>query len=137
MDKKDLANLRNKPKEFIPPDSYQIGTEVGMLRKAGRDLVDVIHRMTTVQQLHISKVRGQMAVRLISRAVRVVLAFKDSRYSRTLSDKERDRVVSLIEDVLNGKRQAVQFQSTLDGTGIVELFSNEVIHAEEDEILKL
>lgn len=137
MDKKDLANLRNKPKEFIPPDSYQIGTEVSMLRKAGRDLVDVIHRMTTVQQLHISKVRGQMAVRLISRAVRVVLAFKDSRYSRTLSDKERDRVVSLIEDVLNGKRQAVQFQSTLDGTGIVELFSNEVIHAEEDEILKL
>lgn len=137
MDKKDLANLRNKPKEFIPPDSYQIGTEVGMLRKAGRDLVDVIHRMTTVQQLHISKVRGQMAVRLISRAVRVVLAFKDNRYSRTLSDKERDRVVSLIEDVLNGKRQAVQFQSTLDGTGIVELFSNEVIHAEEDEILKL
>lgn len=137
MDKKDLANLRNKPKEFIPPDSYQIGTEVGMLRKAGRDLVDVIHRMTTVQQLHISKVRGQMAVRLISRAVRVILAFKDSRYSRTLSDKERDRVVSLIEDVLNGKRQAVQFQSTLDGTGIVELFSNEVIHAEEDEILKL
>lgn len=135
MNSKDLSRLRNQPKEYITPDSYQIGTEVSALKKSALDLIDVMEKIINTHSLHVSKVRGNLGIRLVTRAVRVVLAYKDGTRSRSLEEKERRMVLSMVEEVLNGKRQAVQFQSTLDGNGILELFSNEVIQAGQDEIL--
>lgn len=137
MNSKDLSDIRHKPKEFITPDSYQIGSQIQGLKRSAQEMIGAVHSVTNDHQMHITKVRGDLAIRLITRAIRIVLAMKEIRKSRQLKDRERQQVVKLVEEVLNGRRQAVQFQATLDGNGLVELFSNEVILSEEDQILKL
>lgn len=136
MESKKIQEMREKPKEFITPDSYQIGNELSILKKSASNFLDVIDRLVNLQKLHISKSRGAIATGLVNRAVRVMLAYKDNSKDLSLNNSQKRRVLQMADDVLNGRRTAVQFQSLINGNGIVELFSNEVFEAREDELFE-
>lgn len=136
MESKKIQEIRKKPKEFTPPESFHIGEEISLLKKSALDFIDVIHRMTTMQHMKIAEARGAYAVRMVTRAVRVILAYKDGGSKRELTPSQKRKVIDLAEDVLNGRKTMVQFQALPDGNGICEMVSNEIMQVQEDQILQ-
>jgi hypothetical protein len=73
----------------------------------------------------ISKRRKEQAMAMVNAAKMVLLAYNTDAQIGRLDLKSQRRVLEMIDQVTQGKREAVQFQLSGDCENIRELFSNE------------
>lgn len=134
---KEIAEIRNKAKQFLPPDTPHIGNRISVFKASAMMFVEAIREVTEDTVLGVSKNRANLAFDLISQATRTVLAYKNDGNRRKLTTDQQRLVLQMAEDVLNGKTEAVQFQLARDGDGIREVFSGIVLRQEHDTILPI
>lgn len=108
---------------FIAPDGYKIGQIVGTINKQSEDFQNIIDLITNDRSLRISDNRGKIAKDLIAFARRVLLSYEDHEKFGTLSNPQLQEIIGMLNDVINGKREAVHFQMNRNCDGLKELFS--------------
>lgn len=88
------------------------------------DAIDLIKNDRT---LRISDDRCERAKDHIATASRILLAYDNGYNPIKMDTKQQRRALEMIQDVLDGKREAVMFQPNKEGTKIREMFSKEML----------
>jgi hypothetical protein len=121
MKKKD-ANIQIAP--FKLSEAYQVGMIVKSISdyiQQGEDMIDLIVKDRSV---HISDNRGAIAKDMLRGVKTTMLAYQDPVRIGKLADKDIQRILQMVDDLLKGKREAVHLQLNRNCDGLKELISN-------------
>jgi len=126
-------NFTHKARTFIPPDSNHIINILNRVKNAGMGLVDIIDQTVNDRTVHISDNRGEIAKDMVNAAMNTLFSYDRNGFAQSLrlSQKDQRRVLVMIDEVLSGKREAIQFQLTRNCDGIKEMYSKEVFTLED------
>lgn len=124
-------DFKKEPRVFMTEEGSPVIVRLNQIRNAASQLRQVIDLTVNDRSIHISDNRGQIAHDMVNAAENTLLAFdRNMGKSLHLSTKDQKRVLVMIDEVLSGKREAVQFQMTRNCDGIKEVFSREVFKLE-------
>jgi hypothetical protein len=120
-----------KPRIFVDSDGHHVINIVTRIRARADNLLDEIDRAVNDRTLHISDNRGQISKDMIEAGMNTFFSYDRNGMAKSLhlSTKDQRRVLIMIEEVLSGKREAVQFQLTRNCDAVKEVFSREVFKA--------
>lgn len=111
---------------FTPIEGFRIGQIVKSIRDQSKNFQDSVDLITSDRSLRISDNRGKIAKQYIKCAEKVILAYQEPEKIGTLSPGQQSEILLIIDDLLKGRRECVQFQLTQSCDGIKELFSNQI-----------
>ena len=77
--------------------------------------------------LRISDDRCERAKDHISTASKILLAYDSHHMPVKMDTRQQRRALEMIQEVLDGKREAVMFQTNKEGTKVKEMFSREIL----------
>lgn len=115
-------------------EGYNPGYVVGSFRKLVRDLLDVTDTIHTSKAMRMSKERYQTSKSLLRAYEKTILAYDDGKPPiGRLSTLQQQQILVMLDDVLKGKRQVVQFQLNRDCNGITEIFSSKEFSTQTEQ----
>lgn len=109
---------------FTPIEGFRVGQIVKSVRDQSQNFQDSVDLITSDRSLRISDNRGKIAKQCIKYAERVILAYQEPDKLGSLSAAQQSEILMMLDDLIQGRREAVQFQMTQSCDGIKELFSN-------------
>lgn len=122
----DIIKLRNRKRVFLPPEENHIGNTLTKLKTEVFCLKETIDLIVNDNRLGVSQNRGQISKDMIEAAFRTLTAYDKTFRPIKLTTDQASRILNMVEDVLNGRREAIQFQLSRECEGIKEVFSQEI-----------
>lgn len=120
----------DKTRLFTTEENYNPVYLIGTFRRllnGMRDFTETVFTTSGSQGLRMSKERYQSAKDYLNAFETTMLAYQEnSPQIGTLSPKQQQEILVMIDDLLKGKREAVQFQVNRSGNAIREVFSSKV-----------
>lgn len=109
----------DRPKLTLVPEEKAI-IHLGAAREHKEKFFHFIDHVTFGERI-LNKYRAKRAKRLIQSALNVITGAPDNK--ATLSLKHERAILSMIQEVVDGKREAVQFQKDRSCEFLVEVFT--------------
>lgn len=105
-------------------EGYNPGYVVGSFRKMVSDLFGFTDTIYNSQAMRMSKERYQNSKSMLVAFEKTMLAFDDTKPPiGRLTSQQQQQILVMVDDVLKGKRECVQFQLNRGCNGITEVFS--------------
>jgi hypothetical protein len=104
-----------------------------MINKGCEDLNDIIDKVSKDRGINISDNRAEIAKDMVNAARTTMLAYNDAFRPGKLTTAQQRVILQMVDDVLTGKREAVQFQLNRNCDGIKEVFSRKTLIINEKE----
>jgi hypothetical protein len=122
MDQYDPDKLRFHSTE----EGFNPGYVVGTFRKIIIDLREATETIFTSKAMRMSKERYQNSQDFLNAFEKTMLAYRDQEPIGRLSTEQQREILVMVDDILKGKREAVQFQLNRGCDGVKEVFSSKV-----------
>jgi hypothetical protein len=117
----------------MPKNQTDVLSALIMINNGCDNLNDIIDRISNDRGINISDNRAEIAKDMIRAAKSTMLAYNDELRIGKLGTAEQRAILQMIDDVVTGKREAVQFQLTRNCDGIKEVFSRKTLKINEKE----
>jgi len=106
-------------------EGYNPGYVVGNFRKMVADLLDITDTIYHGKAMRMSKERYQNSKNYLLAYQKTILAYDDTKPPLgRLTPLQQQQILVMVDDVLKGKIEAVQFQLNRGCDGITEIFSS-------------
>jgi hypothetical protein len=116
----------DKIRAFTTEENYSPGLVLGEVRKMVADLKNATDLIVNSRGARISDNRGKICQDLLNAFETTLVAYGDVKMIGRLSNDQQREILVMVDDVLRGKRENVQFQLNRNCDGIKELFSSKV-----------
>lgn len=119
----------DKTRFFTTEENFNPVYLVGSFRKlveGMRDFTETVFTTSGSRGLRISKERYQSAKDYLRAFEITMMAYQEGNSIGRLSTDQQREILCMVDDLLKGKREAVQFQLNRSGNGIREVFSSKV-----------
>jgi conjugal transfer/entry exclusion protein len=119
----------DKTRLFTTEENYNPVYLIGTFRRllnGMRDFTETVFTTSGSQGLRMSKDRYQSAKDYLNAFEVTMLAYQEGNQLGTLSPKQQQEILVMVDEILKGKREAVQFQVNRSGNAIREVFSSKV-----------
>jgi hypothetical protein len=113
-------------------EGFNPGYVVGTFRKLVSDLREATETIFTSKAMRMSKERYQNSQDYLNAFEKTMLAYRDQEPIGRLTNDQQRKILVMIDDVLKGKRECVQFQLNRGCNGLKEVFSSEVFPFKEN-----
>lgn len=130
----------DKTRLFTTEEAYHPVYLIGTFRKlvnGMRDFTETVFSTSGSKGLRISKERYQSAKDYLNAFETTMMAYQEgSQKIGTLSQKQQQEILVMVDEILKGKREAVQFQVNRSGNAIREVFSSKIFelsHHKQDK----
>lgn len=107
-------------------EGFNPGYVLGSFRRALTALRDVTHIIVSSRHFRIGKERITLSQDYLNAFETTMLAYRDAEPIGNLSKEQQRKILVLVDDVLKGKLECVQFQLNRNCDGIKEVFTSEV-----------
>lgn len=114
-------------------EGFNPGYVLGSFRKAISNLRDAMEIIVNSRAMRVSKERVNLSRDYLTAFETTMLAYRDAKPIGKLNTEQQRKILCMVEDVLNGKRECVQFQLNRGCDGIKEIFSNQVFNIKEQD----
>lgn len=112
---------------FVPSGDFHPIQLAASIRRQSDQLIDTIDYVVNHRASMISDNRGKISKDMIRAAVQTVFSYQEPKRIGELDTKQQRTVLSLVDDVVKGRREFVQFQLTRDCDGIKEICTSEIL----------
>ena len=129
----------DKTRIFTTEENYNPVYLVGTFKRlvAGmRDFTETVFSSSKAGGLRMSKERYQSAKDYLNAFENSMMAYQEGNQLGSLNPKQQQEILVMIDDILKGKRECVQFQINRSGNAIREVFSSKVFeltHHKQDK----
>lgn len=130
----------DKTRLFTTEESYNPVYLIGTFRRlvnGMRDFTETVFSTSGSKGLRISKERYQSAKDYLNAFETTMMAYQEGGQKiGTLTPKQQQEILVMVDEILKGKREAVQFQVNRSGNAIREVFSSRVFelsHHKQDK----
>ena len=129
----------DKTRLFTTEESYNPVYLVGTFKKlisGMRDFADTVLTASGSRGLRMSKERYESAKDYLNAFEITMMAYQEGNRLGSLTTKQQQEILVMVDDLLKGKREAVQFQLNRSGNAIREVFSSKVFeltHYKQDK----
>lgn len=104
-----------------------IASQLNVLRSHTDTYLDIIDQIANNNHLRVPKNNAETAKDMIRAAKKTILCHDDMYRIGKLSLESQREILKLVQEVLDGKREMVQFQLNRECTAIKEVFSKKVL----------
>jgi hypothetical protein len=104
-------------------EGFNPGYIVGSFRKIVSDLREATETIFTSKAMRMSKERYQNSQDYLNAFEKTMLAYRDQEPIGRLTNEQQREILVMVDDILRGKREAVQFQLNRGCNGVKEVFS--------------
>jgi hypothetical protein len=125
----------DKIRFFSTEENFNPGIVMTEINRKYDDIHNLTDLLANSNGVRISKQRKVLNQDLIKAAKQVLIAFRGERIGRLSSDQQRE-ILMMIDEMMDGKRECVQFQLNRGCDGIKEVFSSRVFlftHKQQDK----
>ncbi|MCS5491762.1 hypothetical protein [Algoriphagus limi] len=115
---------REKMKYHTSEEGFNPGYIVGTFKRLLEELKEITSMIYTSKAMRMSKERYQNSQDYLKAYEKTMLAYSDIEPIGRLTTDQQRKILVMIDDVLKGKRECVQFQLNRSCNGLKEVFSN-------------
>jgi len=115
---------QEKFKFHVPKEGFNPGHIMAEINRAYEGINDLTDQLYNSNGVRISKERYILIKDYHRAAKQTLLAYRGGPPIGKLTDEQQMQILVMINDVLSGKRECVQFQLNRDCNGIKEVFSS-------------
>lgn len=116
----------DKARFYSTEENFNPGYIVGGFKKLFSELSDLTDIIFKSNALRMSKARYTNAKDYLRAFEVTMLAYRDTGPIGNLDTEQQRKILTMVDEVLKGKRECVQFQLNRGCDGIKEVFSSEV-----------
>lgn len=119
----------DKTRLFTTEESYNPVYLIGTFRKlvsGMRDFTETVFASGGSKGLRMSRERYETSKDYLNAFENSMMAYQEGSRIGSLNPKQQQEILVMVDDLLKGKREAVQFQINRSGNAIREVFSSKV-----------
>jgi hypothetical protein len=117
---------REKIKQYSSKEGFNPGYIVAEFRKLLEDLKDMTDIIFNSKAMRMSDERYNNSKDYLNAFEKTMLAYRDQEPIARLTPDQQRQILVMVDDVLKGKRECVQFQLNRGCNGLKEVFSSKV-----------
>ena len=111
-------------------EGFNPGYVVGVFRKLVTDLSEATDTIYTSKAMRMSDERYHNSKDYLNAFEKTMLAYRDQEPIGRLTPDQQRQILVMVDDILKGKRECVQFQLNRGCNGLKEVFSSKVFPLE-------